>query len=372
MRDLRFVALLVIISVLCLRGYALRNATTSYTSTDELIGNWSDDDIWVGGSAPSNTPSNNTVITITGSITINASLNLNNNNTLLIESEDTLVVNGDVNVDNNSFIGVDDNAVLIVLGSFSSSNNLDIAATGKVIVFENFEVAKGTTINIPSSNNLYIFGTATIPSSTTFPNSNDIGTQESFISGESELTEWLDDNYNTELPIQLVSFTVFTTPRGIEFSWITESEDNNDFFTLEFSQNGIDFFPIATIPGAGNTSTKHAYTYFDDSKKHTGLVYFRLKQTDYNGKHSYSEILSISIPNYNTDVFIYPNPVSDYFYIHDNNNTIIQVRFFNSLFEEIQIEHDNSIYVVYGLEKGTYFVQIQTETIRFVTKFIKK
>ncbi|MFW5851287.1 MAG: T9SS type A sorting domain-containing protein [Bacteroidota bacterium] len=366
MRELQFCILSSIILFICTYGYSQK------TSNPNQFGYWCVNETWVDENSPGLSISNDIIIQGTVSTNTNESLFFDNNSTLTISEEDTLVINGNLSAHVNVNFLVEQNGVLIILGNYTSHNNIEIESNGKFVVFGDFiQDNKNIDIILPSNENLYVFGDILVDDKANIDETQ-IGDQESFLSGEPELTEWLDENYNTQLPIELSSFTAFVTPRGIDFSWITKTENNNDFFTLEFSQNGIDFFPIATIPGIGNSTTRQSYSYFDDSKKHTGLLYFRLKQTDYNGTSSYSEILSISIPNYNTDVYIYPNPVSDYLYINDNTNTVKQVRFFDSHFTEIQIEHENGIFAVYDLPKGTYFVQIETETTRFLSKFLKK
>lgn len=108
------------------------------------------------------------------------------------------------------------------------------------------------------------------------------------------------DNCNT-LPIELVYFDGHAEKSGNYIEWQTKTETNNDFFTLERSTNGLNWELIAIIPGAGNSNTTLDYEY-TDSKYNSNLNYYRLKQTDYDGHFSFSEIISIQndIPdNYN-------------------------------------------------------------------------
>ncbi len=95
----------------------------------------------------------------------------------------------------------------------------------------------------------------------------------------------------TLLPIELVSFTATATNNGFVFNWVTASEVENDYFTLEFSENGEDFYEIDYVHGAGTTSETSEYEYVWDAKPTADILYFRLKQTDYNGEFTYSDIL---------------------------------------------------------------------------------
>ena len=93
------------------------------------------------------------------------------------------------------------------------------------------------------------------------------------------------------LPIELTSFTVSPTTNGYTFNWVTASEVENDYFTLEFSENGEEFIAIDYVSGAGTTSETTEYEYVWDVKLTADILYFRLKQTDYNGEFTYSDIL---------------------------------------------------------------------------------
>ena len=84
------------------------------------------------------------------------------------------------------------------------------------------------------------------------------------------------------LPISLIDFSGTIHNNIIYLKWITASELNNDYFTLEKSSDGINFSPFAEIKGAGNSNKILYYNYSDES---TGLknLYYRLSQTDFDG-----------------------------------------------------------------------------------------
>jgi hypothetical protein len=91
------------------------------------------------------------------------------------------------------------------------------------------------------------------------------------------------------LPIKLISFDAKIVENRVDLNWSTASEVNNDYFTIERSINGIDFHSIYTTKGAGNSSIKINYSASDDSFPQEDC-YYRLKQTDYDGKFTYSTI----------------------------------------------------------------------------------
>jgi hypothetical protein len=82
--------------------------------------------------------------------------------------------------------------------------------------------------------------------------------------------------------------------------WETASETNNDYFTVMKSTDAIIYKPIGSVDGAGNSNSIHTYT-FDDTEPITQTTYYRLKQTDFDGKTTYSEVKVVS-PNVQSSV----------------------------------------------------------------------
>ena len=98
------------------------------------------------------------------------------------------------------------------------------------------------------------------------------------------------------LPIELLYFSVVDCKTGNLLSWSTASERNNNYFNIEKTKDGKDWSSIMTENGAGNSSNILYYSFVDENVKSI-INYYRLKQTDYDGKFKYSEIISID----NTD-----------------------------------------------------------------------
>ena len=69
----------------------------------------------------------------------------------------------------------------------------------------------------------------------------------------------------------------------VDLTWSTASEINNDYFTIERSQNGVYFQEFDIVEGAGNSTHKINYSLIDRDP-FDGISYYRLKQTDYDGK----------------------------------------------------------------------------------------
>jgi hypothetical protein len=133
------------------------------------------------------------------------------------------------------------------------------------------------------------------------------------------------------LSVQLLDFNAVLRVDKVYLDWSTQSEKNNDYFTLEKSQDGYTFFPLMQVKGYVNSQTLKAYQEIDNHPNF-GVTYYRLKQTDTDGKISYSQIRTVI---YNlSGISVFPNPAIDnHFQIEFNSevNENVDVLIYNNL-----------------------------------------
>ena len=91
------------------------------------------------------------------------------------------------------------------------------------------------------------------------------------------------------LPVSLLFFEALANDNHVKTRWATASETNNDYFTVERSADAIDFQPVGIVDGSGQSNALIQYA-FTDAEPLPGLSYYRLKQTDFDGSATYSEI----------------------------------------------------------------------------------
>jgi hypothetical protein len=178
------------------------------------------------------------------------------------------------------------------------------------------------------------------------------------------------------LPIELLSFTAIPKNKKVELNWQTATEINNDYFTIERSATGENFSPIATIDAAGNSNSILNYIDFDNTPL-SGVSYYRLKQTDFDGNYSYSSIVSVNfISNEILIESIYPNPVQNELTILFNkisSNTTIKI--YNTLGECVYNETISTLAQYINTSQfasGVYFISISNEENSFQERFIKQ
>jgi hypothetical protein len=94
------------------------------------------------------------------------------------------------------------------------------------------------------------------------------------------------------LPIELIAFNAQVVNNVVALDWATASEENNDYFTLSRSVNGVAFEELTQISGVGTTIVMQQYSYNDENPL-AGISYYRLSQTDYNGKLTHSGVVPV-------------------------------------------------------------------------------
>ncbi|MFZ1749419.1 MAG: SdrD B-like domain-containing protein [Saprospiraceae bacterium] len=113
------------------------------------------------------------------------------------------------------------------------------------------------------------------------------------------------------LPVTLKSFTgKWNQNKDInELTWVTASENNNDYFAVERSFRGSDYNVVGTIIGQGNSNREVTYQMDDQDIGVNGVYTYRLRQVDFDGKTSYSSPIDIVVERKaETSTSIYPNP----------------------------------------------------------------
>ncbi len=113
------------------------------------------------------------------------------------------------------------------------------------------------------------------------------------------------------IPVELESFTAQLLENKVLLNWVTATEINNSGFDVQYSNDNQNFNSIAFVPGFGTTTEKHNYTYTIENLNN-GIHYFRLKQIDYDGTETFTNVVEVSIENSIVKEFYleqnYPNP----------------------------------------------------------------
>lgn len=185
-----------------------------------------------------------------------------------------------------------------------------------------------------------------------------------------------------KLPIELISFEGEAQANGNALKWLTATEIDNDYFTLEKSIDGVSFEAIHTEKGAGTTSTPQAYEYLDEQVS-SGISYYRLSQTDFDGSTSIAGIISIERTQLENIVLnnLHPMPINNLLNIEISaqSNEQINIQIYNMaaqiLISELQqIQEGINTFGINttDLAEGIYLLEIESSGQLIQEKIIKQ
>lgn len=188
---------------------------------------------------------------------------------------------------------------------------------------------------------------------------------------------------DSPLPVELTAFNAINKGPHVELFWSTASESNNDYFSIERSVNGVDFEVIGELTGAGNSNRTLNYSFTDQSPL-KGVVYYRLKQTDFNLDYAYSKLVTVKSEVSKEQIFkLYPNPVnkseSINLYTSGENSGDIKISVYNT-YGRLVYNHtlnnatntEVSLDFHHSLPKGSYFITFISENKAHKKKLIVK
>jgi hypothetical protein len=181
-----------------------------------------------------------------------------------------------------------------------------------------------------------------------------------------EITGW---SSTPVLPVELISFTGKSTAEGNLLEWTTATEINNKAFFIERSVDGYLFETVGRVEGNGNSNIINNYSYTDKNVTSNSIFYYRLKQMDYDGKVSFSDVIVV---NRNESVIeIYPNPSDNNLFLnlHNIDNQNINIKIYDVVGKEIYSTTKNltsnsttvNLSSEVKLSKGIYFIALYNE-----------
>lgn len=173
----------------------------------------------------------------------------------------------------------------------------------------------------------------------------------------------------TALPVELLYLKGKTDGKVNTLTWATASEKDNDYFELQRSQDGILFETLAKVPGAGTSTETRHYSMVDNSFV-LPTNYYRLIQTDYDGKQAYSEVISISRDK-KANLSIYPNPTNSTVHIATGNDSEEQIEVSNLMGEVVlkAIFSNATTIDLTPFSAGIYIIRTSSGVVQRIAKY---
>ncbi len=206
-----------------------------------------------------------------------------------------------------------------------------------------------------------------------FTNTTSANSYTALYHGTPGFIDWDDAGLDEYLPLPIKYIEPLSAKEYEEdkviLNWATATEENNDGFKIERSENGIEWQNIGFVKGAGNSILTQYYSFVDSHPNAEN--YYRLKQLDYDGKFYYSNQAYYSLKE-KKSCTVYPNPCSDFLQIkgllpHRKTSAII----YNAQGQFVKASPSPAQIDIQELPKGVYFIEIihfnsKSEVLRFI------
>ena len=182
------------------------------------------------------------------------------------------------------------------------------------------------------------------------------------------------------LPVELLSLTAKKNAEGfVDLNWTTASEKNNDYFEIErwikddprFHNS---FVGIGRVSGYGTSKIPHHYTYRDYTLQ-SKSIYYRLKQIDFDGAITYSNVVAVPSDGEPMVIKLFPNPTSSSFTLDVYSDAVdkLQVDITDESGKHIEthVAIDGRIDLGTHWAPGLYLVRIKNPDGVTVLKIVK-
>ena len=176
------------------------------------------------------------------------------------------------------------------------------------------------------------------------------------------------------LPLNIISFIGVNKGAINLLTWETSSEINTSYFSIERGDEGNHFAEIGKI-AAKNGAQINNYNY-EDATTSNNEVYYRLKETDKDGKVTFSNIINIHQTR-TSALHIFPNPAITTCVIYFNSmagrNSVLKIFDLNGKQQKqilIKAGQSSATIDVSSFSAGTYFCRLEVAGKMFTQKLM--
>lgn len=192
-------------------------------------------------------------------------------------------------------------------------------------------------------------------------------------------------NFLITAPVLPVNFLdLSATPDGNKMlvEWSTATEQNNSHFTVQRSQDGSVFKDLGEVKGNGTTNVTSNYRFTDEAAP-GGMLYYRIKQTDFNGSFRYSPMVVVKHSGkFNFEITkLFPSPASDFITVSlssdektEVNVTVLDAnaKAIASLKKKVGLGENLFTVDVKEFGRGLHYLMIEKGGVKTVKRFTKQ
>ena len=195
---------------------------------------------------------------------------------------------------------------------------------------------------------------------------------------------WTLGDSDNPIPVELTSFTAISDAKSVTLKWVTATETNNLGWDIERSESAdskSSWVKLGFVKGVGNSTETQNYSFRDAALK-TTTFYYRLKQIDFDGTTTYSEIIEVEVgaPDHFSLSQNYPNPFNPETVIEFQipSNSMVNISVYNTLGERVATLLNEQLEQGYytrsfngsNLPSGIYIYRLTADNIVFTKKMM--
>jgi len=175
------------------------------------------------------------------------------------------------------------------------------------------------------------------------------------------------DNFNyvvvgNPMPVELLYFDARPTAQDVILDWATATEQDNAGFSIERSLDLDQWEELVYSPGSGNSQSTIVYQARDPHPL-PGTCYYRLKQVDFDGTETLSEVRAVEWKDEAT-ILAWPNPAQSALQVRAGEPVLVQV--FNTMGQEVQVPQQRTelgaVLSTEQLPSGNYYIRTMGST----------
>jgi hypothetical protein len=239
-----------------------------------------------------------------GALTVAGNTLVTDNTRFNLRSGGEANLAGNLNLNGGSIATVEDTALLQVGQNLSIGGGADITPmNGNINVLNQLSFENNGNNIIGSNRGCIYFGSIACPQFLIDNHGSCQAPAAGLITGVCILDAPI------LLPVQWLFFRVTLSNGNTMLEWATAQEVNHQHFTVERAADGFLFHSLGIVPGQGDRHTITNY-WFTDSNPLPGTNYYRIRQTDFDGTESFSNIVQVNNQTQRTSGFLAgPNPL---------------------------------------------------------------
>lgn len=179
--------------------------------------------------------------------------------------------------------------------------------------------------------------------------------------------------FSSNLPVKWGDSRAYRKYKTQVVEWTTEEETNISHFQVERSINGRDWTIVLNKKQPTNATGRHNYS-FTDNEYIPGIVNYRVRELDLDGKSAYSVVMMIEADAGFNRIIAYPSPADKLLYVGNiEKSKLGTITLYSINGEKIrEWNQPKDSYDLSGVQPGIYLLKVNTKDGGQQTIRIKK